>query len=106
MVQDGPAATGGAAPRYNCVVSRPLARDTSREIEDRQVAAWRAMSPLEKANLISGLTRASREMALAGVRHRYPGASERDIFLRLAILTLGLELARGAYPDIDDLDLE
>ena len=85
---------------------RPLARDTSPDIEDRQVAAWREMPAAQKADLISSLTNAAREMALAGVRQRYPGASDREHFLRLAILTLGPELARRAYPDIDRLDLE
>ena len=91
--------------RYNWRVGRPLARDTSLEIEDRQVAAWRQMTPAQKAELISGLNSAAREMAIAGVRQRHPGASEREIFLRLAILTLGEELARRAYPDVDRLDL-
>ena len=83
----------------------PLARDTSAEIEERQVAAWREMTPAQKADLITALSSAAREMALAGVRQRYPGASDREIFLRLAMLTLGSELARRAYPDIDQLDL-
>lgn len=86
-------------------MSKPLARDTSREIEDRQVAAWREMSPSQKADLIAALTNASRDMALAGIRHRYPRASEREHFLRLAIITLGIELARRAYPDIERLDV-
>jgi hypothetical protein len=32
--------------------------DTSPDIERRQVAAWRQMSPAQKAALITGLTRA------------------------------------------------
>jgi len=64
------------------------------------------MSPAQKADLITALSSAAREMALAGVRHRYPGASDREQFLRLAILTLGPELARRAYPEIDRLGLE
>jgi len=87
-------------------VSRPLAHDTSPEIEERQVAAWREMPAAQKAALITALTSAAREMALAGVRQRYPAASEREHFLRLAILTLGPDLARQAYPDIEHLDAE
>jgi hypothetical protein len=64
------------------------------------------MSATQKADLITALNRAAREMALAGVRQRYPGASDREVFLRLAILTLGPELARQAYPDVDHLDVE
>jgi len=83
----------------------PLTQDTSPEIEQRQIEAWRAMSPAEKAELITGLTQAARAMALAGIRDRHPDASEREQFLRLAIITLGADLARRAYPEIDGLDL-
>lgn len=68
--------------------------------------AWRKMTAAQKADLISRLSGAAREMAIAGIRQRHPGASEREVFLRLAILTLGPELARRAYPEVDRLDLE
>jgi hypothetical protein len=86
-------------------VSAPLTADTSPDIEERQARAWREMSPAQKAALISGLSRAARDLALAGVRHRYPNGSPREHFLRLAVVTLGLELARRAYPDVESLDL-
>lgn len=70
-----------------------------------QVERWRQMSAAEKAAIVSGLTQAVYELARAGVRHRYPDASPREQFLRLAIVTLGPELARQAYPDIAALDL-
>jgi hypothetical protein len=77
----------------------PLTLDTSPEIERLQVEAWRRMSPAEKAATITGLTRAAHAMTRAGVRHRYPGGSPRELFLRTAIVTLGSELAVAAYPD-------
>ena len=57
------------------------------------------MSAAQKAAMITGLTRAAYAMALAGVRHRDPGASPREQFLRLALIVLGPELACRAYPD-------
>ncbi len=45
-----------------------------------------------------------RDLALAGVRERFPHAGLREQFLRLAIVTLGLELAQAAYPEIAALD--
>jgi hypothetical protein len=48
---------------------------------------------------VSGLTNATFVLARAGLRQRYPGASEGELFLRLAILTLGADLAQRAYPD-------
>lgn len=86
-------------------MTAPLADDTAPDVERRQVEAWRAMSPAEKAALITSLSQAAYDLALAGVRHRYPDASPREHFLRLAILTLGRELAAKAYPEIDGLSL-
>ena len=86
-------------------VRPPLALDTDREVELRQIEAWRAMSPCEKADIVSAWTAATYELALAGIRHRYPDATPHEHFLRLAMLTLGDDLARGAYPDINRLGL-
>jgi hypothetical protein len=82
-----------------------LSADTPHEVECLQVGGWRRMSPAQKAAIVTGLTQAAYDMALAGVRQRYPDASPREQFLRLAILTLGSELAAKAYPDIAALDL-
>ena len=76
-----------------------LALDTSPEIEARQVEAWREMSNARKAALITGLTQSAYALTAAGVRHRYPSASPREQFLRVAIIVLGDELACRAYPD-------
>ncbi len=82
---------------------RPLSLDTAPEVERRQVEAWRQMSAAEKAAIVTGLTRAAWAMAAAGVRQRYPDAPPREHFLRLAILVLGPELARRAFPDAGPL---
>lgn len=68
--------------------SRPQSRDTSAEIERRQIEAWRAMSAAEKLSLVSGLTLAAEELAAAGIRERHPGATAREIELRLGALRL------------------
>ena len=77
----------------------PIALDTSAEIERKQIEAWRRMTAAEKAAIVTGLTQAAYAMTYAGVRHRHPTASEREQFLRVAIITLGRELACAAYPD-------
>ena len=83
----------------------PLNLDTSPQIERLQVERWRRMSPGEKAALVSGLTQAAYDLALAGIRLRHPDASPREQFLRLAVITLGPDLARRAYPEIAATDL-
>ena len=84
-------------------MTRPLARDTSSDAERLQVALWRKMSPLEKARLVSDITRTAQELSLAGIRERHPGASDRECMLRLAMLKLGPELTRRVYPEAAEL---
>lgn len=80
-----------------------LSRDTSSEIEQRQIERWRAMTPTEKMHLVGAASQAAREMALAGLRVRHPHAEAREIFLRYAILTLGPDNAARLYPEAGGL---
>ena len=84
-----------APTAFNC--------DTSPDIERRQVDAWRQMSAAQKAEMVTGLTRASYSMTFAGVRQRHPDESPRQHFLRVAIIVLGPDLARLAYPDVAEV---
>jgi len=84
---------------YNSRMPSPLALDTAIDVERRQVEVWRAMTSAQRAALISGLTQAAHRMAVAGVRQRHPDAAPDEQFLRLAIVILGSDLARRAYPD-------
>ena len=72
--------------------------DTSEHVARLQVELWRRMSPLEKLQLASGLTRASRDMCLAGIRLRNLEASEREVRFHFALITLGADLTARAYP--------
>ncbi len=78
-----------------------LSRDTSRAAEQMQVGAWRALTTVEIAELVVGASRAVRALALAGLRERYPEASEDTLIPRLAEITLGRELARRVYPELE-----
>ena len=81
------------------VTQTSLSLDTSPDIERRQVESWRQMSAAQKAAMVTGLTRAAYAMTSAGVRQRHPDASSREQFLRVAVIVLGPDLARLAYPD-------
>ncbi|MGH2571608.1 MAG: hypothetical protein ACRDGR_10300 [bacterium] len=76
-----------------------LASDTSRAAERMQIDLWRRMSPLEKAELLAAISRAAQELSLAGIRRRFPAASEPECLMRLAVLKLGSALAHRAYPE-------
>ncbi len=81
------------------MMPRPVADDTPLEVECLQQGLWRDMSRESKAHLVAGLCQGVREAALAGIRLRHPAAGPREQFLRLALLTLGRELAVAAFPD-------
>jgi hypothetical protein len=94
---------------YNGAVSEPASRrtvlspDTTADVEQRQVESWRRLSPLERLRLVSDTTRAVMNLSLAGIRLRHPQASERECFLRLAAILLGVTTARRIYPDAAQL---
>lgn len=80
-----------------------LAADTTSDIEQRQVDSWRHLPPSEKMRVVSYTTRAVMNLSLAGIRSRHPQASERECFLRLAAILLGVDTARRIYPDAAQL---
>jgi hypothetical protein len=81
-----------------------LSGDTSRSAEQLQVEIWRALTSVQIAGLIAGASSAARTLAIAGLRERYPAASDRELLIRYAALTLGPVLARRVYPEIDRLE--
>lgn len=76
-----------------------LSLDTSAAIDQRQVEAWRRMSPAEKLQLVSDATQAVIDLPFAGIRRRHPAATDRGCFLRFACIVLGRDVARTIYPD-------
>ena len=80
-----------------------LSRDTSRAAEDVQVELWRGMSPLSKVRAVSALTRSVLQLSLAGIRQRFPEATDSECRIRLARLTLGPALAERVYPESSKL---
>jgi len=97
--------SGHAAAMIIHVSRVALSSDTSPDIEQMQVEAWRRMTPQQKAAIVKGLTQATFDLAIAGIQHRYPDASPQEQRLRLAIVTLGRDLAQKAFPEIATLDL-
>ena len=74
-----------------------LALDTSPEIEEFQIRGLREMPPWRKMELVSEMNRTVRDLALAGLRQRYPGDTPEQRHRRLADLILGVELAARVY---------
>lgn len=71
--------------------------DTSAAAERVQIEILRAMPPRRKLQLWNDLNMAMRQVALAGLRKRFPSATPEELRRRLATLLLGPELATQVY---------
>jgi len=74
--------------------------DTHPKMEALQIQLWRQASPTRKMHMLAQLNASVRTLALAGLRSRYPQASESELRRRLADLLLGEELARKVYGEM------
>lgn len=77
-----------------------LYSDTDLKVEALQIKMWRQASPTRKMHMLAQLNASVRILALAGLRSRYPNASETELRRRLADLLLGEELARKVYGEM------
>ncbi len=75
----------------------PQSSDTSEEADRIQFEMLRQMSPQARLALMTELTLSAQRLAFAGLRSRYPNASDDDIWLRLAARRLGHETVRKIY---------
>ena len=71
--------------------------DTSPEVERLQIEILRNMPAWRKFELLNDLILTARELALAGLRNRFPDATPEELRRRLATLLLGPELATKVY---------
>jgi hypothetical protein len=76
---------------------KPQADDTSIEADMLQVEIWRSMPPVEKMQVWAAMQIAVQQIAEAGVRRRYPDASEREVFLRRVALSLDADTMVKVY---------
>jgi len=73
------------------------ALDKSAEVEARVVDRWRGMSVRERLENVADLNRTCEQFAEAGVRMRYPAASDDEVRLRVFALRLGREAMVRVY---------
>ena len=76
--------------------------DTTAAADAVQFELLRAMTPMQRAEIFTGLTLAVQELAMAGLRLQFPSASDDELRLRLAARRLGNDLVRriwGWSPD-------
>lgn len=71
--------------------------DTGPRAAEIQTEIYRRMTLEQRIAQALALCESVRAMAIAGIRARNPGATDREQFRILMDLTLGPELARRAY---------
>ena len=74
-----------------------LSRDTSPDAERMQLELLRQMPPWRKMELVVQMTQLCYALALTGLRHRHPEASDDELHRLLADQSLGAELAARVY---------
>jgi hypothetical protein len=85
---------------YNGKVNKYFS-DTDPKIVAMQMDLLRKASPVQKMALLGQLNQMVKELALSGLRSRYPNDSPAMIQRRLADLLLGPELALKVYGKIE-----
>ena len=73
--------------------------DTSPESEKVLIDILRSMSPAKKGDLIFSALKMGRDLAIAGLRYRFPDATDEQIRLLYAKERLGDELFNQVYGD-------
>ena len=76
--------------------------DTHPRMEALQVKLLRDTPPWRKMEMLAELNKAARELALAGLRQRYPDADETALLRHLANILLGPDIARKVYAEMED----
>lgn len=75
----------------------PFSLDTDPGVHAQVLARLRAMTPTEKAQIVTTLTKLCDALATAGIKERHPGASDDEIRMRLGVLRVGPELMLAAF---------
>ena len=75
----------------------PLFRDTDKGAERLLVELARRAPVWKKIQQVANATEACRAFSRAGIKSRHPGASEQEVKLRLAALSLDRETMIRVY---------
>jgi hypothetical protein len=76
---------------------KPLSLDTTPDAQRIQFALMRRVPGWKRLTLAFELTHATRQLVLADIRHRFPGASDEEIRRRFIARVLSPEDVLHAY---------
>ena len=71
--------------------------DTPPEVDERMFELWRRATPAQKLQKVFGFGRMINALVRSEIRSRYPGATAREIELRLASRNLDRETMIRAF---------
>ncbi len=77
-----------------------MALDTDPAAEAAQFRIFRRMTAAQKVRIVEQASQTARQLAMAGLRERFPQADEKELLYRYVALEHGEELARHAYPEM------
>lgn len=80
---------------------REMHLDTSPETEEALFLFWRQAPAWKKWQAMLSLNQMARRLALAGLRGRYPEATEEQLRRLLADLILGTTIAEQVYGPVE-----
>jgi hypothetical protein len=78
--------------------ARPI--DTSEVASRRYFELLRLRTPAQRAVILAGLVKATRQLAAASVKLAHPSASDREVEARVAARFYGPDIAARFYPDV------
>jgi hypothetical protein len=78
-------------------MSNPSISDTHPDIEALQIELMRQALPWQKLHMAGQMYLTVKQLALSGLRQRYPNATRGELRRRLADMLLGPELAEKVY---------
>ena len=76
---------------------REMNLDTTPEADLVLFKLWRETPAWRKLQIMEGLNRTARQMALMGLKKRFPNASPEELKRHLAAIAIGEELANTVY---------
>lgn len=75
-------------------------QDTSPTAQARYYELLRSLPVQRRMQAMQGLSRAVRELALAGIRERYPAATESELRVRLTVRLYGRAVAQRLFESV------
>ena len=75
----------------------PQASHVSEAVDRELFAGFSRMTPLQRLQLAVNASRALHRLSVAGLRLRFPAATEEELHRRAGALRLGPELTRLAF---------